>query len=147
MPDARVEIVRSAGHADDDDVGILDGRRRQPAGISMSTSSLRRTEGRGRPPTDAAGVTLLPLLQLRQQREGLEWRHAIEVDRRELLAQSILSGDGAERAPLTLRIVRRAADRGPAAAGQLVALEGAQDLAGTVDDGAGRPASRATWMP
>src|SRR5437867_13149350 len=73
------------------------------------------------------------VLQLRARRQRFERRHAVHVDRGELLAQRI-DRRIVEEPELTLRFARRAGQRRPSAARQLVALERRQDFARAVDD-------------
>ena len=57
-------------------------------------------------------------LEVRQQRQGLDWRHPIEIERNQALAHPI-GGGGLEQAELSLRLAGRAANRWAPAAGQV----------------------------
>ena len=125
--DARVEVVGPARDADDDDVGV--GGR--PLEACRQADATHRQHGRQRRSPHASRV----LLQLGEQRRA---RRAASCDRRRCAAsrcaQPIVGGRRLEQPELLLRLRRRAADRRPAAARQLVALERGENLAGALDD-------------
>src|SRR5262249_45760068 len=73
-------------------------------------------------------------LKLGQKTQRFERRHAIDVRGREPLAKFVVLRGRLKQSQLLLRVGARPADRRPAAAGELVALERVQDLARSCDD-------------
>ena len=143
--DARIEVVRAA---------VTPTTRMFGFGGRAGAGSRRRqgsaaTPGAGFSLLDRpVGMSLSSFFSSASSGQRFDRRHPVDVERGEPLAQRRSSGCRRLKQPeLPLRLGRRAADRRPAAARQLVALERRQNLARAIDDGGGRPASRATWMP
>ena len=127
--DARVEVVRPARDADDDDVrvggGALRGRPQPAQAATQQREADRaRPASRARRPSSARPAASAPRAascdRCRARRAAREARSS--------------GGRRLEQPELLLRLARRAADRRPAAARQLVALERRENLARALDD-------------
>ena len=92
------------------------------------------------------------LFELGEERERLQGRQCVDVDpggaiglRSRLVGEATWRARAVAAAPLPRT---RAGNRRASASRQFVLLEAAEDLAGASGSPlAGRPASRATWMP
>src|SRR5581483_893731 len=72
--------------------------------------------------------------QFREERQRLDGRHAIDIDRGQPRPEPVVWRGRLEEPELALGLGRRAGDRRSAAAHQLVALERAENLASPLDN-------------